>query len=159
MADALLIGFVGFALTLMNVGFWGFMWAASVGIKSLPALYVIMVCITVYGLIVPGAVMWKLVVRRSHSHDFYDLFKPVILTFIMLFLLFVFMVFFSVNVGTQMQIPVGSTVAGGEGNSSWSSASYAMLSVGLSQIVVSGMVFGFLGVGLAEFVSRIKEEA
>jgi hypothetical protein len=54
----------------MNVGFWGFIWAVSAGIKSLLLLNVIGASVTVYGLIVPGAVMWGLAVRRSHSHDF-----------------------------------------------------------------------------------------
>ncbi|MDR0372502.1 MAG: winged helix-turn-helix domain-containing protein [Nitrososphaerota archaeon] len=157
MADALLIGFVGFALTLMNVGFWGFMWAASAGIKSLSVLVIISACITVYGIIVPGAVMWRLAVRRSHSHDFYDLFKPAILTFTLLVLLLALMLVFSVNIGTQVEIPVGPTITGGEGNGSWSSTSYIELAVGLPQIAVTGMVFGFLGVGLAEFASRLKK--
>jgi hypothetical protein len=156
MSDALLIGFAGVVLTLANVGFWCLMWASFAEIESLPVLYFFEVCTLVYGLIVPGAVMWKLAVRRSHTHDCYDLFKPSIITFVMLLLLFVLMIVFSVNVGVQFQIQIGPTVTG-EGNSHWSSTTHTVIGVFLTQIVVSGMVFGFLGVGFLEGTSRLKK--
>lgn len=157
MADALLIGFVGFVLTLVNAGFWGFMWAAFAGVQNLQVLYAIEACTTVYGIIIPGAVMWQLAVRRSHSHDFYDLFKPSLIAFAMLLILLVLMIAFSINVGTQVQIQISPTVTGGEGNVQWSNTAYTVFGVALPQIAVTGMVFGFLGVGLAEFASRIKK--
>ncbi|MDR1992071.1 MAG: hypothetical protein LBQ98_00995 [Nitrososphaerota archaeon] len=73
----------------------------------------------------------------------------------MMFLLFVLMIVFRVNVGVQVQIPVGPTVTGVEGT--WSSTVNVILVVGLSQIVVFGMFFGFLGVGLAEGACRLKK--
>ena len=66
MADALLIGIVGFLLLF-----------------SFPLIYfpvagfaVSAFLVTVYEFTVSGAVMWWLTVRRAKSHDFYDLFKP-----------------------------------------------------------------------------------
>ncbi len=66
MGDALLIGIVGFLLLFVFPGILlpiaGFLGAFFL--------------VTIYELIVPGAVMWWLTVRRTKSHDFYDLFKP-----------------------------------------------------------------------------------
>lgn len=66
MGDALLIGVAGFILLF-----------------SFPLIYfpvagfaVSAFLVTVYELTVPGAVMWWLTVRRTRSHDFYDLLKP-----------------------------------------------------------------------------------
>lgn len=65
MADALLIGIVGFFLLfsfpLMYFPVAGFAVSAFL--------------VMIYEFIVPGAVMWWLTVRRAKSHDFYDLFK------------------------------------------------------------------------------------
>lgn len=158
MADALLIGFVGFVLALANVGFWGFMWAASAGVQSLPVLYAVEASTFVYGVIVPGVVMWKLAVRRSHSHDAYDLFKPSLLEFTMLLILVILMLVFSINIGTMVQIQISPTVIGGAGNMQYSNKVYTDFGVAMSQIAVTGMFFGFLGVGLAEAASRIKKK-
>jgi len=65
MGDALLIGVTGFLLLL-----------------AFPVLFILgavlgsFFMITLYELFVPGAVMWLLTVRRTRSHDFYDLLKP-----------------------------------------------------------------------------------
>jgi len=66
MADALLIGIVGFLLLFS----FPLIYYPAVGFVVSAFL------VTVYEFIVPGAVMWWLTVRRAKSHDFYDLFKP-----------------------------------------------------------------------------------
>jgi len=65
MGDALLIGTAGFLLL-----------SIPGSILLIAGLYGIAFLITIYELFVPGAVMWWLTVRRTESHDFYDLFKP-----------------------------------------------------------------------------------
>jgi len=66
MGDALLIGIVGFVLLYaFPVIYW------STGLFLLLGFL-----IQIYELLVPGVVMWWLTVRRTKSHDFYDLFKP-----------------------------------------------------------------------------------
>jgi hypothetical protein len=158
MADALLIGFTGFALTLANPGFWAFMQAAAMNIQSMPLLNAIEACTTIFALIVPGAVMWKMAVRRSHSHDFYDLYKAPFLAFAMLLSLLILMLVFHVNIGAQIAIQVASTVAGGNGTGpTGSQTTYSMTMMGLPQIMMSGILYAFLGVALSELVSRIRK--
>jgi len=66
MGDALLIGIVGLILLF---AFPGIYWITGlfllVGFLGL-----------IFELLVPGAVMWWLTVRRTGRHDLYDLFKP-----------------------------------------------------------------------------------
>jgi hypothetical protein len=152
MADALLIGFVGFAVTLANPGFWGFLGAASANIKSLAMLNVFSWLTLGFALIVPGFLMWLLTVRRSHSHDAYDLYKAPFLIFGMLLTLFIVMVVFHGNIGTTVAVQAGPTVSG-EG---WTNTAYTMLSTSLFSVLVCGMMFSFLGVAISEAGSRIK---
>jgi len=65
MSDALLIGIAGFLFL-----------AFPAALLAISGLFGVAFLITVYELLVPGAVMWWLTVRRVKSHDFYDLFKP-----------------------------------------------------------------------------------
>ena len=65
MGDAILIGIVG---SLLSFAFP--IYLAIGGLFG--AAFLIFIC----ELFVPGAVMWWLTVRRTKSHDFYDLFKP-----------------------------------------------------------------------------------
>jgi hypothetical protein len=158
MADALLIGFIGFVLTLANPGFWAFMQAAAMNIQSVSLLNAVEACATVFALIVLGAVMWKMAVRGSHSHDFYDLYKAPFLAFAMLLLLLVLMLVFHVNIGAQIAIQVGPTVTGGDGTGpTWSHTTYSMTAMGLPQIMISGILYAFLGVAFSELGSRIRK--
>jgi len=66
MGDALLIGVAGFLLLFS----FPFMYFPVAGFAVSAFL------VTVYELAVPGTVTWWLTVRRTKSHDFYDLLKP-----------------------------------------------------------------------------------
>jgi len=66
LGDALLIGIVGFLLLFAFPGIY-------VLIGGIPGGFFL---VTIYELFVPGAVMWWLTVRRTNSHDLYDLLKP-----------------------------------------------------------------------------------
>jgi len=63
--DALLIGIAGFLLL-----------AIPGSIILITGIFGVTFLISIYELLVPGAVMWWLTVRRAKSHDFYDLLKP-----------------------------------------------------------------------------------
>ncbi len=154
MADALLIGFVGFALTLANPGFWGFMQAAAMNVKSIPVLSAFNWLGFGFALIVPGFLMWLLATRRAHSHDAYDLYKAPLIACVMLLTLVVVMVVFHVNVGAQVQIQVGPTV-GGE---NWTKTTYTILMTSLANTVAQGAIFAFVGTAIAELGSRIKKK-
>ena len=78
--DALLIGIVGFLLLSV------FPLTLAIG-----AVLVSFLLITLYALLVPGAVMWWLTVRRTKSHDFYDLFKPPLIPLTLMIVLIVLM--------------------------------------------------------------------
>jgi len=62
--DALLIGIAGFLFFVLPL------------ISSLIAGFLSSTFLTIYELLIPGAVMWWLTVRRAKGHDFYDLLKP-----------------------------------------------------------------------------------
>jgi hypothetical protein len=153
MSDALLIGFVGFVLTLVNPGFWLFALAVSAGIKSIPLFVVLEVVSLLVGLILPGAVMWRLSVRRSHSHDNYDLYKAPIIAFAILLVLVVVMLVFHVYIVSQASIVISRVV--GE---NWSAAHITVIPMSLFQIVFYGLFFSFLGVALSELVYRQKNK-
>ena len=154
MADALLIGFAGFVLTLGNPGFLAFMVAASTAVKSIPLFLALRTLVEVFAIILPGALMWRLAVRRSHSHDPYDLYKAPFFAFVMLLPLFIILLIFQVEVGTQVTIQVGQTVIG----QTVTGIKYTMIGVNLTQIVLYGLVCSFLGVSLSELASRVRKK-
>jgi hypothetical protein len=151
MSDALLIGFVGFVLTLCNPGYWSFLLAVNSGIKSIPIFLFLEVLSLFFGLVLPGAVMWRLTVRRSHSHDNYDLYKAPILAFAMLLPLFVAMLLFNVPMVTQASI-ITQRASG----INWSSTHTIIIPMSLVQIVFYGLPLSFAGVALAEGASQLK---
>jgi len=77
MADAAVIGFAGVVLTVANPVFWASAIVALLKLElDVPFLLIIGFSTLAYALIVPGTVMWLLTVRRTNSHDMYDLMKP-----------------------------------------------------------------------------------
>lgn len=153
MADALLIGFAGFTLTLANPGFWVFMRAASMNVQSVPLFFTLQILSVIFALIAPGALMWRLAVRRSRSHDAYDLYKPSLWAFAMLLPLLVTMLVFHVNIGAQAIIQVEKTVG-----PNWSAIKNTVIPMNLFQIIMYGLIFSFVGVALAERASRFKRK-
>lgn len=163
MSDALLIGFVGFAVTISNPFFWSFVSAASMNIDSIPIVVILRVAISVFSLVVPGALMWWLAVRRAHSHDPYNLFKAPLVTLAILLPLFIIMLIFNADIMAQIEIQIGQTISSdpsplpGGGYGSWTRSSSVLFPVSLLFVVIlSGLWCSFVGVGIAELVSRIK---
>jgi len=87
MGDAILIGIAGFLLLLP------FPVTFAIGAVLGPPLL-----LTLYELFVPSAVMWWLTVRRTKSHDFYDLFKPPLIPLALLIALIVLMLLLRVSI-------------------------------------------------------------
>jgi len=83
-SDTIIIGLLGFLLLLTNPFLWGI---AIGGVLILGLLLV-----PLYGILVPGWVMWRLTVNRTKSHDLYELLKPPLVSAIILFLILVAMV-------------------------------------------------------------------
>jgi predicted transcriptional regulator len=176
MADASLIGFAGFVVTLANPVFWVSLFFAQANVKSYPLFMVLMALSFIFALVIPGFLMWRSAVRRSHSHDAYDLYKAPLFTFLMLLALLILMVVFNVPVGKTVSIQIGPTISGNvtlptttpigslptHGNvtssASWSKSTYAVFPVFLATCVGSGLVFSFIGVALSELGSRIKRK-
>jgi len=151
MADALLIGFVGFVVTLANPAFWVFMAAASWKVQSAPLLIALQCLGIIFSFIVPGAVMWRLAVRRSHSNDACDLYKAPLLAFVMLLLLLIPMVIFRFSAGAQVSIQIGETISSGNidlpggATGSCTKSSYSIYMMSLFQFVLYGMFLSFIG--------------
>jgi hypothetical protein len=136
--DAILIGFAGFLLVLANPGFWGFSLIRYIG-AGIAFLGL------AYGLMVPSGIMWWLTVRRTSSHDFYDLFKPPFVSFVLIMLLFAFMAFLGISVTIFVQTE-GSTSA-------------QIAQPVLPTFLVAGVFFPFLGVGLFEGIHKMLRRA
>jgi glucan phosphoethanolaminetransferase (alkaline phosphatase superfamily) len=134
--DAILIGFVGFVLALANPGFWGF----GVGMMYLG---IIAFSGIVYALLVPGGVMWLLTVRRTNSHDAYDLFKPPLVAFVLVITLLVLMAVLNINV-TISTPPQDSGYA-------------AIAQPVLPTLLIVGLFF-FLGVGIFEILNKLSRK-
>jgi len=152
MADGLLIGFVGIVLTVVNPGFWGSFLLALMKLELDPVAFLgsLGLLSFVYALIVPGAVMWVLTIRRAHSHDPYDLFKPPFVTFILLLLLLVVMFLLKVNLTITIKTPETLDPYGG--------TSYSVAQTSLSLLLFFGLVFSFVGVAIAESISKMKKK-
>ncbi len=146
-ADAMLIGFAGVVLTIINPVFWTSSLIALLELKlTLPFLILPGLLGFVYGAIVPGAVMWFLTVRRAHSHDTYDLFKPPLAAFVWLLVLLVTMVLMKIDLTITITSPRISEPPG---------YTYSAVRASLQLLLFLGLAFSFLGVGVAEFARKI----
>lgn len=99
--------------------------------------------ILAYALVAPDGVIWLLTVRRTNSHDRYDLFKPPLVTLAFLALLLVFMIIF--NIRLTITIPLDS------------GAYISMVLLSFPTFIMNS-VFPFLGVGLSEIIYRVKKK-
>ncbi len=152
MADALLIGFAGFLITLVNPAFWSFMGFASMGIQISIVYSLLGFLIVVFGFL-PGFLMWRLAVRRSHSHDSYDLYRAPFLAFIMLLILLVVFLIFRINIGTMVALDVQSTSGPG-----WTATKSHMTGINFGMVLLYGLPSSFLGVALSELGFRWKRK-
>lgn len=150
MADAVLIGFAGGVLTVCNPGFWSAFLLAVFNVEvGVPFFVGLGLVVFVFALIVPGSAMWLLTVRRAHSHDAYDLFKPPFVTFILL-LVFLLVMFFS---GAGLAVTLTSPVTPGP----YGGSTYSAMQISLATILLFGLVLSFLGVLVAETGSKIRK--
>jgi len=133
-ADAVLMGFAGFLLTLVNPGFWGFVLWGLLGV-------IVPITGLVYAVFVPGGIMWLLTVRRAHSHDPYDLFKPPLVTFAIIVLALIVMRVFNITITASS---INSSTASSE----------TMVQASLAMFLLLGLAFSFVGVGLTEIIHR-----
>lgn len=132
--DAMIIGFSGFLIALINPFIWTFFLAGLFGVG---ALYLGALLSVVYALVVPGFVMWWLTVRRTNSHDLYELFKPPLVTFALFLLLLIFMI--ALNIRLEITIALTDSTE---------------IGVYLPQIpafIIGGFI-SFLGVGISEMI-------
>jgi hypothetical protein len=151
MADGLLIGFSGFLLTLANPAFWTFFVAVAVGVKSIPLFMALQFLTFVCSLILPGALMWRLTIRRSHSHSAYDLYKAPIMTLAMLLPLFIASLVFHFTIFANAVIQVAHSSGVG-----WTSTHTVVIPMSLPQVVLYGLFASFLGVAISEFIYRFR---
>ncbi len=104
-SDMLLIGFLGFLLILLPAYAEVFATSATLGF-----LFAGVILFTVYPLFVPSLLMWLLTIRRTSSHDLYDLVKPPI-TAAGMFYLLQLLLFIIPNLlaASQPQSPITTT--------------------------------------------------
>jgi hypothetical protein len=138
--DAVLIGFVGFLLAIVNPGILSIFLVSFFGIG---ALYVGSVVSLVYSLLVPGGTIWWLAVRRMKHHDLYDLFKPPLVALALFMALLVSMILLGVSLTITVSI----------GNSG--AVSIALPNMPL--FMISGLFSSFIGVGIFEILHRVRE--
>ena len=147
MADGLLIGFAGFVITLANPAFWTFFVAVGIGVKSIPLFMALQLMTFVCSLILPGASMWRLTVRRSHSHNAYDLYKAPIMTLAMLVPLFISGLVFRLTINATAIIQVAHTST---------STHNVVIPMSLATVALYGLFASFLGVAISEFIYRFR---
>ena len=132
MGDALLIGVAGFLLLFS----FPLIYFPIVGFAASAFL------VTVYELLVPGAVMWWLTVRRAKSHDSYDLLKPPLVPVALV----IFWIVLMALTRTSFSITWSS--------SSSSSVQFAMM--GFLSFLVVGFC-PFIGIIIAESLHRLSK--
>lgn len=137
---AVLIGFTGLLLTLINPGFWGILLVNWVGVGI---FYLAGILSLVYALMVPGGAVWWLTVRRTNSHDLYDLFKPPLVTFAMSILLLICMML--LNFRLVISTPVQD------------SGHIEVVLPSLPMLILSG-VLSFPGVAISEIIHRVLQK-
>lgn len=152
MADAALIGFAGVVVTASSPTFLigGLMGVLGFAVQPFPMLIAFSVLNSLCGLVVPGAMMWWLSVRRVHSHDMYDLLKPPFVAFILSLILLLVMYFVSVDVRVTLSappVPIGQY-----------GVRYSETGTTIAANLMRGLVLSFLGVAIAEAVSRLKRK-
>lgn len=157
MADAVIIGFLGVVLTAVNPVFWGSSIIALLKIElPIPVLFIIGFSSLAYAL-VPGAVMWLLTVRRTHSHDMYDLLKPPFTTFILLLVLLVTMFILKTDLVIAISSPAISGPQGQTDGAYYSTTQYFIMQTSLQTLLFQGIILSILGVLIAELASKLRK--
>lgn len=159
MADATVIGFVGAVLTAVNPVFWA---SVIIALSKLELerhfLLIIGFSSLTYALIVPGAVMWLLTVRRTNSHDMYDLMKPPLTTFTLLLVILAIMLFVKVDLVITINSPLIYGPSGQSNGFSWSTAQGSYIQMSLQRMPFLGLILSFLGVIIAELTSKMRKK-
>jgi len=158
MADAAVIGFAGVALTVAKPVFWTLAIMALLKLE-LDVLFFPIIGFSTFAcaLIVPGTVMWLLTVRRTNSHDMYDLMKPPLISFILLIFLLTIMLLLNANLTVTIKSP---TIQGPQGQTDgvyWSTEQYSIMPISLQTLLFWGLILSFLGVLIAELTSRLRK--
>lgn len=149
-ADAVLIGFAGTVLSVANPMFWGVALLVSFGLEFTVTLFsVIGLFSFIYALLVPGIVMWLLTIRRTHSHDAYDLYKPPFVSFVLMLLILLVMYLLEFTLTVTLTTPPTSNPDG--------STSYSMMQTSLATFLIAGLAFSFAGVAIAESANRLRK--
>jgi len=157
-ADAAVIGFTGVALIVANPVFWISAIIALLKLElNVPFFLIIGSSTFAYALIVPGTVMWLLTVRRTNSHDMYDLMKPPLVTFILLLFLLVIMLLLNANLVITIKSPAIQGLQGQTDGAYWSTAQYSTMQVSVQTLLFLGLTLSFPGVFIAELASRLRE--
>ena len=92
--------------------------------------------------------MWFLSVRRAHSHEMYDLFRPSLVTLIPLIVFAVLMIYTKNPLAAEIKAPLIVL-------NEYSSRQIATF-VSMYGNFLQGTVFSFLGVAIVEGVSRFR---
>jgi hypothetical protein len=150
MANAVLIGLAGFALTAANPVLWLSSWLDSqeltVPVFILP---IFLLSLFFYGLLIPSAVMWLLSVRRAHSHEMYDLLRGPLAAFLLLLVLLIIMLITKFDISATIKTPL-VIINQYSSRQTWTRTSLALT-------FAQGLVFSFLGVSIIELISRVRK--
>jgi hypothetical protein len=157
MADAAVIGFAGVVLTVANPVFWVSAIVALLKLELDVPFLIIGFSTLAYALIVPGTVMWLLTVRRTNSHDMYDLMKPPLITFILLFVLLTILLLLNANLMITIKSPTIQGPQGQTDGAHWSTEHYSSMQISLQTLLFWGLILSFLGVLIAELISRLRK--
>lgn len=156
--NIVLIGLIGFVLILIDLsileGFFGVLLVREVWLLSLVSL--------VYGLIVPGAIMWLVGVKRMKTHDLSHLVKPPFFSMILLVCLVILIAFLHLFFNLRLpQIPYGEgasqIVEQGLKNGAWYQVVRQQTNYKASVVwalPIAG-IYSFIGICVCEGIYRV----
>lgn len=157
LADALIIGFIGVVLTVVNPVFWSSALIALLNIElDVPYFWIIGFLAFAYASVVPGAVMWLLSVRRVRFYDMYDLLKPALFSFILLLVILVATLLLNKDLTVTISSPIIQGPQGEINGAHYSTSHQSIMQTSLQMLLFHGLILSFLGVLLAEFASKLR---
>jgi hypothetical protein len=149
MVDAALIGLAGFGLVAVNPFLLvGLLLDANNGTVPALALPLFPLGALLYGLLVPSVVMWFLSVRRAHSHELYDLFRPSLAALVPLLVFTILMIYTKTPIAAEIKAPLIEI----SGNATRQIGTMMSMFSNFLQ----GIFFSFLGVAIIEGARRIR---
>jgi len=151
----ILTGFLGFILVIINPSIL----QGLLGVVVVKGAWLSILAI-LYGVLVPGAVMWAISVKRMHTHDLKELVKPPLFSIILLIVLVIVLAFLWLQYGLSLPMfRIGENASSSQGSSNGAETTIISQSVVMGQLMVLLLplagVYSYVGLFFSEGFYRI----